>query len=210
MDAASLIKLAAARGIDLNHVAGVASRLDGAAAPRKLSATELKYRKEHKFSLDVAETVKGRESRTYRQPGWTIGELGQAAQGLGPIPWAAALYSYAGSRHAYYVLWQALATEAHRIAKREGWPAKVVNENGEPRFFREDLAELVLIEDANKHIFAAAPALHALYMNVTVISWEKHLNDPYRSLKGAYDRWLDTARGWISRRICEPHHAASI
>jgi hypothetical protein len=202
MDAASLVKLAAARGVDLTYVAGVASRLDGAARPRVLSAAELKRRKELKVSLEVAATATGRESRSSMRAAWSVADLGMAAHGLGAIPWAAALYSFAGNREGYWLLWQALANEAHRMARRELWPPRIPAEDGQRRFYREQLAELVLIEDANRHLFVAAPMLYAINMGVSTEVWEQHLSGPFATLKGSYDRWLNIARAVIRRWIC--------
>jgi hypothetical protein len=204
MDSTSLIKLAAAKGIDLNNVGGTASNLEGVARPRKLSRAEVKFRNEKKISLDVHETVKGRESRTYRRPDWSDAELGQAAKGLGMIPWTAALYSYAGARDGYWVLWSALSGEANRIARREFWPYRVVTEDGRMQFFREELAQLVLDEDANKHLFLAAPVLYSAYMGVTLPIWEQQLIGPFRSLRGRYEGWLGAARATIAKWICDP------
>jgi hypothetical protein len=230
MDAASLIMLAKARGIDLNHIAGVASNVEGRAAVRKLTAKEIEYRNAEKLSLEVCESAKGRESRTYREAAWSVAELGQAAKGLGAIPWAAALYSFAGSKDGYWLLWQALANEAQRIARREMWTPRVVTqvrierprvksdgkpflgpdgklvidvtyEEGERSFYREELAELVLIEDANRYLFVAAPQLYAIKMKVSVEVWEKQLFQPFRSLQATYDRWLNIARAVIGAWI---------
>lgn len=204
MDSVSLIKLAAAKGIALNNVAGAASNLEGVARPRRLSRAEMKFRNEKKISLDVHETVKGRESRTYRRPDWSTAELGQAAKGLGVIPWTAALYSFAGARDGYWLLWNALSGEANRIARREYWVPRVVTEDGRMQFYREELAQLVLDEDANKHLFLAAPALYSAYMGVTMPTWEQQLIGPFRSLRGRYDGWLGAARSTISKWICDP------
>jgi hypothetical protein len=130
-----------------------------------------------------------------------VAELGQAAQGLGVIPWNAALYSFAGSSDGYWLLWSALSCEANRIARRESWAPRVTAENGEQRFYRETLAQLVLDEDAHKDMFAAAPALYAVYMGVTPPIWDQDLRGPFRSLQSAYERWLATARNVIGRWI---------
>jgi hypothetical protein len=201
MEITVVIKAATAKGIDLSHIGGIASNLDGIAARRKLTRAEIKSRREDKLGLDVRDTVRGRESRTYRQPAWTVAELGRAAQGLGPIPWNAALYSFAGAREGYWLLHYALKGEAHRLARRECWAMHVPRENGERRFFNEDLAELVLIEDANKHVFAVAPQLCAIAMDVSEATWKHQLNEPFCSLKASYGRWLDTARGVIGRWV---------
>ena len=210
MDAASLIKLAAARGIDLNHVAGVASRLDGKAAERRLSAAELKFRKENKLGLDVYETVKGRETRTYRRPNWSGAELGQAAKGQGLIPWNAALDSIAGFRDNYWLLWNALSGEAYRLSRREFWVPRVATEDGGMQFYRESLAQLILEEEANKPYFTAAPILYPAFMKVTLPVWERQLFGYFVSLKTQYDGWLGSARSWISKRICEPHRTEPV
>jgi len=194
LNAAGLVQLAAARGIDLAHIAGVASNLDGVA--KKRARTEI----ERKLGIpDVRETASGRETRTYRRPSFGVAELGQAAQGLGVIPWNAALYSFAGSSDGYWLLWGALASEANRIARREMWAPRVMGEHGEQRFYRENLAALVLDHDAHQHLFAAAPALYAVYMGVAPPTWEQELRGPFRSLQGTYERWLATARSAIGR-----------
>lgn len=210
MDAASLIQLAKARGIDLKEVAGAASNLYGAAEKRRLSRAEIKYRNEVKLNLDIQETVRGRHTRTYRRPTWSIAELGQAARGLGQIPWAAALYSYAGAQEERWILWSALALEAQKVAHRENWPARIVAEDGSRRFYREELADLVLTEETHKHWFLAAPTLYAIFMDVTPAVWDQTLNSPFRSLKASYDRWLDTARSAIGRMIRDAAHAQPV
>jgi hypothetical protein len=79
----------------------------------------------------------------------------------------------------------------------------VTGENGEQRFYREQLSLLVLDHDAHQHLFTAAPALHSLYMGVTPQTWEQHLRDPFRSLQAVYERWLSIARDTIGRWIRE-------
>lgn len=204
MDAASLIQLAKARGVDLSYIGGVASNLDGIAARRNLTRAEKKFRNENKLSLEVSDTVKGRESRTYRRPAWSVAELGQAAKDLGIIPWTAALYSYAGAREGYWLLWNALNAEANKISRRESWVPRVATEDGKMQFFREELAQLVLDEDANKHLFLAAPVLYSAYMGVTPPVWDQHLIGPFRSLRSRYEGWLGAARATIAKWICDP------
>lgn len=201
MDATELIQRAAARGIDFVHVAGISSDTDGIARQRKLTPAERKQRGEDRLSLEIQETVRGQQTRSYRRAAWTVAELGQAANGLGAVPWAAALYSFAGAMDGYKILWHALANEAQKLARRQDWPIDVIHEDGKRRCYREHLAKLVLYEDANKHLFSTVPQLFAVYMEVPFTVWDRQLNDPYRSLKDAYDRWLAIARGSISRWI---------
>ena len=187
----------------MKEVAGAASNVDGIAQKRRLTRGEIKYRNEVKLSLEIQETVRGRHTRTYRRPTWSIAELGQAARGLGEIPWAAVLYSHAGAQEEYWVLWSALALEAQRVARRENWPARIIGEDGSRQFYREELAELVLFEHAHKHWFLAAPQLHAIWMKVSPPVWDQTLNSPFRSLKASYDRWLGTGISAIGRMIRE-------
>jgi hypothetical protein len=196
LNAAQLVGLAQARGIDLSHVAGVASNVDGIAQERSLTLDEKKL-----GIRDVRLTVRGRETRSARRPSWSAAELSQAAAGLGPVPWNAALYSFAGAKDGYWLLWHALASEAHRLARRESWAPRVTKADGSQSFFRESLAELVLVVDANRHLFVAAPTLHAIYMGVNPAVWDQQLDDPFRSLKAAYERWLTIARVEIGRWI---------
>lgn len=207
MDAATLIQLGKAKGIDFTEVAGGSSNVDGIAQKRHLTRAEIKHRNEMKLSLDIQETVRGRQSRVYRRPAWSLAELGQAAQGLGLIPWTAALYSFAGAQEGYWLLWSALATEANHIARREHWPARVMSEGGHLKFYRETLAMLVLDEDIHKHLFTAAPKLYAAYMDVPTPVWDQVLVTPFGALKASYERWLNTARSVIGRWIREPSHS---
>lgn len=198
MTPAALIAAAQARGVNLSHVGGTASNLDGDAQERRLTRAERKL-----GFREVRLTANGSETRAYRRPAVSHAELGQAAAGLGPIPWNAALFSFAGARDGYWLLWRALAAEALRLAKREHWAPRVIKEDGSERFFCEDLAELVLIHDSNQHLFTAAPQLFAIYMHVTPSVWDQSLDGPFRSLKGSYERWLGVARGAIGRWIRE-------
>jgi hypothetical protein len=194
LNGAALVQLATAHGIDLVHVAGVASNMEGIARERPRNDIE------REMGIGVRLTARGRETRT-RRPGMGFAELGQAAAGLGVIPWTAALYSFAGSQDGYWVLWQALSGEANKIARREMWAPRVVGEHGEQRFYREALAQLVLDADAHQHLFAAAPALYAAYMNVAPPTWERQLAGPFASLKGRYDGWLAVARSVIGKWV---------
>jgi hypothetical protein len=85
-----------ARGIDLRHVAGNASNLDGVARPRVLSPREIKLRKELKLSLEVTPTAQGKGSRVYRKLAYAFTDLAYAMSGIPRMPELAFLYSYAG------------------------------------------------------------------------------------------------------------------
>jgi hypothetical protein len=197
MDTVELILRGKARGIDFQHVAGIASNLDGIAQER------LRTKEERKLHIPVKTTVNGKETRTYRRPTWSAAELGQAAAGMNAIQWSAAMYSLCGAKDGYFLLWDALVNESQRLAKRENWPARVKGEDGQPQCFREELSDLVLFWDANQNLFAQAPRLYSVFMKVSDDTWERQLQDPFASLKAAYNRWLGQAKGVIRKWITE-------
>ncbi len=205
MNAAELLCIATAHGINLKYVAGVASKTDGIARKRVLTHLERKARRKEKLSMDVDPTASGKGSRTYRRPAWSIAELGQAAHGLPKRPWLAAQYSWAGDRtyETWTDLFWGLAAYADNAASREGWPATVRRLDGRPRPYVHELVQLTLEEqgDFRRHFMEHAGPLHAAYMNVGPNVWSKTLADPFDNIKGRYEAWLATARRAIQRRI---------
>jgi hypothetical protein len=195
LNSAALVQLAAARGIDLQHVAGVASNFNGIARPRP----QTDFEREH--GIAVSQTVRGRETRVRKPATWSHAELGQAAKDLGIVPWNAALYSFAGNQEGYWLLWHALASEANKISRRERWAPQVAREGGGQMFYREPLAQLVLDEDRSRHLFTAAPVLYPAYMCVAPTTWDRHLAGPFMSLKNRYESWLAAARCVIGKWI---------
>lgn len=212
MRAADLVALAAERGVDLTHVGGTASDTKGIAAQRKRTQTE------RELGIEVVPNVRGSGTRVYRRPTWSYAELGQAAQGLPIMPWYAARYSFAGDRTVYWDLWYGLVFQAQRIARRDGWAPRVMGrvprdtkgkltgEKGEPRFYLLELAQMVLDEDSHRFLFVGVqsiPHLHAMYMGVEDVTWDKILEPRYRTLQGVYERWLGIARGMIQQWLRE-------
>lgn len=187
MQAPELIAMCAAKGIDLTHVGGNASNVNGiaAASRRKL-------------------TARGNGSRVYRRPIYSLAELGQAAQGVRKIPWLAAFYSWAGDRHpdTYSELFWALAKYADSQAEREHWPTAVQRVNRPKSVYVHELVGLVLEEEGDlRKYFQPSHTVHAIYMDVDEMTWGKHLASPYATLQQRYQSWLGTARSMIQRRI---------
>lgn len=215
MRAADLVALAAARGVDLSRVGGTASETRGTAAPRKRTQREIWD------GVDVVETsARGHGTRTYRRPAWSHAELGMGAKGIEELPWCAALYSFAGDATVCRRLFKALRRHAVRAADRENWgeqvtgrlprdprTAKVIpGAKAEPNFYLEELCQLLLDEEAAKFRFVgwrAIPEVHALYMNVEELTWQRILEPRYRELQGVYEHWLGIARGMIQRWLNE-------
>jgi hypothetical protein len=205
MQAAELVALCAARGIDLSHVGGNASNTDGAAAPRRLTPKERKQREKEHLSLTVEISARGHGTRVYRRPTYSLAELGQAAQGVREIPWLAAFYSWGGDRApaTYSELFWALASYADHTGKREKWPPGIKRLSKPARpFYVHELVGLLLEEEGDlRRYFMAAHTVHAIYMDVDDATWNKHLAGPYASLQQRYQSWLGTARAMIQRKI---------
>jgi hypothetical protein len=192
-----LIGLAGARGVDLTHAAGAAIETKGIARNRERTDHEIE------LGVGVRETAFGRQTRTSRRAAWSLAELGQAAVagGVHGSRWLAVRYSIAGDSSCADELWSCLAYHGSFIARREWWPAKVLGSNGRLKFYREDLAQLVLDADAHRHYFAAAPALYAACMDITPPEWDRTLSGPFRSLKTVYEGWINSALAGIRRGL---------
>lgn len=193
MQAADLIALATAHGIDLSHVGGSGNKTDGDAKPRKRTKREVE------LGIEVPQTARGVGSRIYRRPQWSVAEMGQAAKDVPRIPWLAARYSYAGDVGGYWELWHALALEAHKLSRNDYWEPRLRNVKGEPEYYQGKLSALVLDYEMHQRVFVDAPSLFAAYMNVTPQVWDGKLSSRYSDLQGRYQRWLDVARGIIQR-----------
>jgi hypothetical protein len=211
MRAAELVTLAAAHGIDLTHVAGNASDTHGVARKRRLTAKEVKARKDEGRGTRVEETASGSGSQVYRRPAWTAAELGQAAHLVPRMPWLAACYSLAGDLSAYKELHRGLTYEAIEMAGKEDWPWRVKKSHGAMDFYIEPLTALVLDFEAHKSFFEAAPALYAHYMGVDMEVWDGALAARYARLHNKFERWYAVALGMIQRKIVsfQPEAVAS-
>jgi hypothetical protein len=198
LNAAQLISLANARGVDLVRAAGAATETEGIARKRALTEEEKKQ-----GIRDVRETAAGRETRTYRQGAWSFAELGQAAAagGVRGAPWQAIRYSIMGDRSCEGTLHLSLAIEANFLARRDWWAPQVVGCDGQRKFYREELAMLVLDADLHRQYFAWAPQLYAVYMAVDGAIWNRDLESQFASLNAKYQSWISTAMGGIQRGL---------
>jgi len=207
LKAAELIALATAHHIDLTNVGGTASRLDGIAAPRRLTAAERKARRQSHLGLDVLPTATGDGSRVHRRPAWSVAEVGQAACGVPRMPWLATMYSIAGDSSGYPELHRGLMLEALDLAAQQNWPMKITKRGGHRDYYQAQLAALVLDADRHRPYFATAPTLYALCMDVDTDIWERYVCDWYVDLQLEYERWLGIARGIVRGWIMEDEEA---
>lgn len=201
MKAEELVALCAAHGIDLVQAAGQT----GAPPARDT----MRVRNQAGRLYDVLRPPSGLEARgssspTYDRPTWSAAELGQAAQGVPPVYFMAACYSFAGDRSVYWKLWQALNFSVAQMAARHNWPAQVRGARGTPsHFYFASLSQLVLDEDANPHIFAAAPTLYAIYMAVDEDVWQGNLFERFDLAKLRYLGWIEQAMRIMQPRLEE-------
>jgi hypothetical protein len=72
----------------------------------------------------------------------------------------------------------------------------------EPVLYLERLALLVLDEQQLKRYFVA-PAIYAVYMQVSDDTWRGILERRFEMMKTRYEIWLNTARGMIQRWLAD-------
>jgi hypothetical protein len=204
----AFVNLVNARGIDFTHVAGSASRIDGAARPRRLSRAEMKIRRELHLALHVEPTARGAGSRVSRAPVYSHAELAHAMAGVPRMPELALYFSLAG--------WLGGFEELHRGLMRkqlnamdQDWPMIVQysgGKAGEPYDYVPKLATLVLIADAHKQSFLDATGLHGNWTPWDLIgmdepAWKRHLATRYIDLKHQYECWYTEALRIIRKRM---------
>lgn len=212
MKASELIALATAHGIDLTHVGGTASRVDGMGAPRRLTAAERKVRREEHLGMDVSETASGNGSRVYRRPHWSVAEVGQAGCRVPRMPWLAGMYSIGGDSSCYPELHRALMAVGIHLATEQNWPMMVTKRGGHRGYYLAELAALVLDVDRHRPLFTKVPALYELCMDIDEDVWDRNVCSWYLDLKAEYERWLAKCggiiRGWIMEDEEVPDRAA--
>lgn len=203
MNAEQLIALGTAKGIDFKQVAGNASKLDGAARLRVLTAAERKLREQEYLSLNVEDTVKGQQSRVYRRPKYSVAELAMSVCELERMPWLAVQYSIARHCDDYGELHRGLMLKAIRMAESQKWPYRMQREDGlgDHGWYLAPLAGLVLDSDAHKHLFLLAPTLYSAYMRVSEETWAAKLAPLYRELARQHESWVSAGIAWAQRRI---------
>lgn len=195
MNAVDLIGLANRHGINLPYVAGLASETRGAARLRPRTPAE------RQNGTEVRVAVRGAERRSRRAPIWSHAELGIASCGLDRMGWLAVQYSIGGNCDDYAELHRGLMAVELRLAQRERWPWTVVKTSGRRTWYVAELAALVLDADAHRPIFAAAPRLFAVYLDISPETWEGSVAPLYRSLANEHERWVERGKSWIQRRI---------
>lgn len=195
MKAAELVALAAAHGIDLQHVAGNASELHKAAKQRRPNKDERLAR------IPVMRTAAGSGSRVYRRPAWTGADAGHYAKDVPRMPWLAACHSFAGDSSGYPELHRGLMMESLKLATANNWPMAIRRNDGSRGYYQAELAALVLDAEMHPRMFTEAPALFALCMGVNEDMWGHVVIHWYDALHCEYQRWLGTARGIIQRWI---------
>jgi len=86
----------------------------------------------------------------------------------------ASCYAFAGDNSVYWPLWGALPTRgpaAQAAVLLAGTGPRTCR--APPHFYLEQLAQLVLDEDAHGHLFTSAPALYWILTGVDESTWRR-------------------------------------
>jgi hypothetical protein len=183
--AEQLVALAGAHGVDFVRVARM--------APSRSPATKL-----------LAPRTNGahaKETRSAARPEWTLAELAQAAAGVPQIPFMAACFAFAGAHDDYWRLHAALFDAAIKLRRVHKWPAQVASTHRTPIFYLENLAQLVLDEDAHPALFRACPQLPAICLGISVPTWDKSVAERYGALQYVWLGWLGHAAAIMQPRL---------
>ncbi len=70
-------------------------------------------------------------------------------------------------------------------------------------FYLDALAMLVLDEDMHRALFAAAPGLYAIYLDVTDDAWKRTLERRFLMLQGKYQSWIGIALGHYRQALMD-------
>jgi hypothetical protein len=139
LNAAELIALADAHGIDFIHVAGSSNRSDGIAGKRRRVIIEIDpgvtEESRRKKRIEAPDSAKGKGSRVAKAATWSHAELGMAAGGVdqngrlhvSALHWAAAQHTIANDRRPETIrtLMCGLRYHANKWATEGNWEATV-------------------------------------------------------------------------------------
>lgn len=221
MNAADLVALCDAHGIDFVHVAGSSNNIKGIAGKRRHITVEIEPgitgESRSKQRMEAPDTANGKESRTPRAKTWSSVELGIAAYGVTALHWAATQHTIANDRRpdTLRVLMCGLRYQANKMATQNNWetvlPSRIVRDpktgrripgrSRQSTFYVDPLCMLVLDEISFLPAFTAAPQLHAIYMGVEPNTWEDVLAPRFEQLQHRYAGWYGSGLRMIQRRI---------
>jgi hypothetical protein len=203
VNAADLISLASAKGVNLVQAAQMAATEKAKSEFVTVRVAPGRFAKT--LRPQSPSEAKGRASRSYsRKPTWTTAELSQASQGLAPVLFDAALYHYACDATPYWRLFQQLVTRAYHLQAENDWPGEIRDVHGIEMPYIRHLAMLVLDEDQSQALFKLLDgALYPIYMNCWAKTWDSTLSGPYEDLRQVWLGWLHSARAHIGPRLRE-------
>jgi hypothetical protein len=202
--AEELVALASAHGVDLVQAARLTGRPADSGTVRVRGETGRYYQV---LRARSGLEARGTSSPSFDRPAWSLAELGQAAAGVPQVHFMAACYALAGDRSVYWRLWDALHFTALRLRERNNWPKQVRGAEGVPRFYLEQLVQLVLDEDAHPHLFNSVtatdkhPSLHAIYLQVDEQTWRRAVFERFDAVKLRYLGWIEQAMRTMQPRL---------
>lgn len=221
MNAADLVALCDAHGIDFVHVAGSSNNLKGIAGTRRRVTVEIETGvtedSRKKQRITAPDTATGKETRTPRPKAWSHVELGIAAFGVTALHWSAAQHTIANDRtpDTLRILMCGLRYQANKLATQQNWetvlPKRIERDpktgkrppgsKRQSTFYIDPLCMLVLDEISFRPAFTAAPHLHAIYMGVEEQTWEDVLAPRFAVLQQRYAGWYGAGLRMIQRMI---------
>lgn len=140
-------------------------------------------------------------------PEWVPADAGLACAGMEPMAFAACRYRWMRDDTAYAALLYDLINHGNRLARKEGWPEKVMRasrgQGPSRRPYLHDLAAMALLEEHNWWIIRRA-VLWPDIMGVELRIWMRVLSPKYEALRERLERWNSVAYGHLIRAMRNP------
>ncbi len=134
-------------------------------------------------------------------PEMTPADLAIACKGLPRLPFAAALYSFAGDDSVWPTLRTGLLEYLLAERERQQWAQRVERISGEKTRFAEELVSLFLADERRPAVFQASPELRARCLSVESDVWRRVVSHQYAAIQAEFTRWLLDAAEHVSRRM---------
>lgn len=209
MKAEDLYARASAQGVDLGKRGRITAKERRVARERVkkrlgLTSVQLIDPDSDDAPRGLRSSALGKSSTLIASREWTIAELGQAAQGVPEIAFAAACFAYAGAHKYLWRLHGALLHEAMLMQRREEWPEKVIDVHGLKIYYLEQLCMLVLDDDRHGYLRNWANIIdqvYAIYMCVPDRVWKRDLGWRFQKLQFVWHDWLGTAGSIMQPRL---------
>lgn len=183
------------------------------ARPRKDTLTRTRFGlKVTQLLEQPASRAYGKQTPSFADTDWNSADVGMLLAGLGSAQTLAALYAWAGATQNYLQLRDELMKRSLALRREFNWPWTVRNMHGQAVGYLDRLCEMVLDEDRYPGVLDYAPVagvgqddqtgiLRAIYCDVTLPVWKRHLAERYAGIRGVWIGWLDEAARRAQARL---------